>query len=126
MPTVTLTRQTSASTKPGAYLMCLTISNPNNISPYLFVKQRIVKPDGSIDGVFAAVASPTQLEDLGELAPNPEETYYLDSTVTLINNDPAYLDEIFQEILADLQLTLSQVNDLSIITGNEIYTVSNI
>jgi hypothetical protein len=123
MRSVTISRQTSATSRQGNYRVDLTIDSANLITPNLFVKQRVIKPDGTIDDTFAAVASPSEIEDIPELAPGSNR-FFRDSKISLINSDSDYLNQVVQQILIDVQLTVLQMNELDLLTPSEIITVT--
>jgi hypothetical protein len=87
----------------SSYRMTLTITSSEIITPFVFVKQRLSNLDKtSFDDVFAAIATPSQLAELQQLAPNQFSSYFLDKTVTLIGRTVEYLDWIYNEILNEL------------------------
>jgi hypothetical protein len=124
MKSVSLSRQTSATTRPGSYRVDLTINSTNDITAFLFVKERVVKPDGTNDDTFVAVASPSQIEDINESSPGTGTVYFRDKTVSLISTDPQYLNDTVNEILADIQLTVLQMNELDVLTPPQYFTIT--
>ena len=122
--TISLTVQSAASDKPGAYRTDITITGSDTITQYLFVKERIVRPDGTVDDTFAAVASPEQIEDIPQQAPEPPSTFFRDNQVSFISGDPNRLNDVVNEVLSDLQLTVQQATDLQTFTTSTNYTIS--
>ena len=119
-----MTRNTSSTERPGNYLLEFDITSANNITPYLFVKQRVILSDGTKDDSFVTVASLPQIEDINQLVPAKDSTYFRDSTITLISSDPDLLQNISDDIIADLQLTLSQLDELDDIAESETITIT--
>ena len=124
MRSVSISRQKSATCRQGNYRVDLTINTANNITPYLFVKQRIIRPDGSVDEQFAAVASPMQIEEIAQQAPD-NSSYFRDDKVSLVSSDSDYLAQIVNDILADIQLTIIQLDELDVLNPAENITVTN-
>src|SRR5271165_6316610 len=96
--TITLSVQSAQAQRPGAYRTDMTINTGNGITNYLFVKQRTVNADGTIDDSFVAVAGPAEIEDLPQQAPSAPDTFWRDNTISLISADPTKLAEVTQEI----------------------------
>lgn len=122
---ITLTVQ-SSSTQPGIYRTDITINSGNGITPLLFVKQRVIKADGTVDDTFAAVASPEEIEDLPERAPELPGQYFRDSAVSLVSSDLSYLLEVVQTVLDDLALTLKQAGELETFASSTNYTIDSV
>ena len=121
---VTLSRQIAETSEPGAYRMDLTITSSEDTTKFLLVKQRTKKIDGTNNDEFVCVASPAQIEDINEGHPHKDECYFRDNSVSLVSSDPALLSEIFNEILADIQLTLTQLSELEELSPAEIFTIT--
>ena len=115
---VTIQRQTSETSRQGNYRTDLTITSGQDITQYLLVKQRIINPDGTLDDIFAAVASPAQLEDIPANAPDTT-SYYRDYKVSLVSSDSEQLRSVVDQILADIQLTVTQLNELDMLAPTE-------
>ena len=121
---ISLSVQSAAATRPGAYRTDITITSVEGITEYLFVKQRIIRADGSVDDDFAAVASPAQIEDLPQQAPIAPGTYWRDNNVSLISSDPVLMQDVVDTILADLQFTLTQLTELETLGTTIKYVIS--
>jgi hypothetical protein len=91
----------------------------------LFVKQRILLADGTYDDTFVTVASPAQIEDIQQQSPAPGEFFYRDNTFSLISSDPTLLQTTANNILADVQLTIQQSEDLDVLSTAETITVTD-
>jgi hypothetical protein len=108
----------------SSYTMTLSVVSNEDIIPYVFVKQRLSALDkNSFDDVFAAIATPAQLEELGKQAPNEFSSYFLDSSVTLIARTAEYMDWLYNEILAELN---KLVLDYSLLATYANETVTNV
>ena len=112
MKSVTMTRQSAATTKPGNYRLDISITSTQDITPALFVKQRIILPDGTADDTFVAVASPSEIEDIPPYNPGKGEIYFRDSSISLVNSDPEFIENTADSIIADVQLTIIQATEL--------------
>jgi len=123
MRRITLTRVDAKGTpnKPTAYSMELTVSAANDMPNEVFVKQRIGE-DASTDA-FAAVASPEQLESL--LLEPAATSYFRSAKIKLVAANQAALDEMFDQIAAELQLLILNLTALTtVIAPSRVYTVT--
>lgn len=125
MKSVTITRRESQSTRPGNYRVDFTIASGNNITPYLFVKQRVGLADGTYDDTFVTVASPSQIEEIQQQSPAAGEFFFRDNTISLISSDPTLIQTTANNILSDIQLTIQQSEDLDVLSAAETITVTN-
>lgn len=123
MKTVSISASVASSEKAGAHRLDLTVNTANDITQYIFVKERILRPDNTFDDVFVCIASPAQLEDLPQLNPGTG-SYFRDNAVSLISSDPNYLTYVKDGILADVQLLLSQATELDNLSSAGTYTVT--
>lgn len=112
--------------KLPAYRVDVSITGANDITTKLFVKQRILKPEGTTEDNFVAVASPTNLEDFAEDAPLVDSSFFRSNSISLASSDPAFLSSTLETILSELSLLTKQMEILdenSSITTN--YTVTS-
>jgi hypothetical protein len=123
MKSVNVTRADAVSV-PGAYRMDLTIDNANDITPKLFVKQRLVNPDHSTNDVFITVANAVDLEDYAEDAPADGDTYFRTDTASFVSGDTQVLNDIFDEVLQLVQVVCQQASDLETLSTTAVYTVN--
>ena len=121
---ISVTTQSAQSERPGAYRTDITITSSDAITTYLFVKQRIVRLDGSVDDTFAAVAGPAEIEDIPQSAPEPPSAFFRDNQVSFISTDLNQLTDVVNQVLTDLQLTVQQSTDLLTFTSSTNYTIS--
>lgn len=124
MLSITLTQSNAQSTRPGNYLVTLAITSAESITSFLFVKKRIIRPDGSSDDTFVTVASPAQIEDIPQQVPGPDDPYWRDDTITLVSSDPDLLNDVISEITEDIQLTLIEATDLQTISSSQVITIT--
>ena len=112
MYSVTLSKSTAQSTSLGNYRVDMTISAAESITQFLFVKQRTLLADGTNDDTFVTVASPAQIAEIQQSTPTKDSSYFRDNAISLISSDPEFIQQIADDILADIQLTLQQASDL--------------
>lgn len=74
--------------------------------------------------MFAAVASPAQLEDLDEDSPAEGNTYFRVAKIQIIGTDPDYLQDVFTQIVADSELLIDNYDALSALQVQATYTVT--
>ena len=123
MKTVSVQVSRAQTDTNGAYRMDLTITSSNDITKYLFVKQRILLPDNTNDDRFVTVANPVQIEDIPQQVPDDGDVYFRDLSVSLVSADPNLLAETRDRILADLQLTISQAEQLDLLAADVTYNI---
>ena len=121
---ILLSVQSAQSERPGAYRTDITINSAQDITKFLFVKERIVRPTGEIDDSFAAVASPAEVEELPESAPESPSKYFRDNTVSLVSSDISELHSVVSSILAELGRTVKQWSDLQTFTSSITYSIT--
>ena len=108
-----------------AYRIDLSITAANDITTKIFVKKRFKKYDGTLDDSFVAVASPTNLQDFAEDAPNEGQNYFRTNCISLQTSDVNYLNTVLQEILSDISLLLNEETVLDGISNQSItYTIT--
>ena len=95
-----------------AYGMTLTVTSADDMPTEVFVKQRL-SADGTQDQ-FAAIASPAQLEDLLANEPSGDTSYYRSSTVSFVVANPARLEEIYNQVVAEVQALVYNLNILDL------------
>jgi hypothetical protein len=108
----------------NSYEMSLEVTSSQNISSNIFVKQRLRTSNNCINDVFAAIASPNQLESLGIGSPTADTSYFLDSQITLITNTAEYMGTILQDILSQLQKLTIDVQLLQTLVPATTYTIT--
>lgn len=111
-------------TETGPYKLAMTVTVANGISRAIFVKQRVRTVENSTTDNFVAVASSTQLEDLAELSPSPDTSYYRDYTFEIVGENPDYLDWVRQNVLSEAQNLLNNENALAANYGTSVYTLT--
>ena len=90
--------------------MDLTVTSADDMPKEIFVKQRFALDDD----VFAAIASPAQLEDLPINEPDGVTTYFRTSSVSLVAANQAALDSIYASIVAEVQQLVANLNALDV------------
>lgn len=109
--------------------MILEVTAANGIAKEVFVKQRLRDPlTSTFQDVFAAVASPAQMEDLDINEPTPDTTFFRVKLVDIVGSSPTYLNDVFDSILVDAQKLISDTDTMAdlIDEGNYIVTASAI
>ncbi len=83
--------------------MTLQVTGSQNIPATVFVLRRFKTTSKTNNDVFAAIASPEQLESLGVNAPYANTSFFLASEVSLVATTVEGLNDILQEILRELE-----------------------
>ena len=107
------------------YVLALNVTASQNITKKIFVKQRVRTNLGTIDDVFVAVSSPEQLEDLAEDNPRDGTSYFRSDNICIIASNEAYLTKVFDTIMDDVQLLMSNSEALDILAPDGTYVVSS-
>jgi len=106
--------------------MTLEVLSTENMPKNVFVKQRIRDlVNNNFDDVFAAVCTPAQLEDFDDDAPKQGASYFRTYTVDIVSRNSAYLEDVFQSILAELQKLADDYAALGELQPDGIYTITN-
>jgi len=109
----------------NAYRMVLEITAAEGMSKYAFVNQRIkdfIK--NTFDDQFAAVCTPAQLEDLDMNSPAAGTSYYRTYQIDVQSRNAAYLEEVFQSIVRELQKLVSDYEALNVLQADGLYTIT--
>ncbi len=108
-----------------SYKMVLEVVSSENITRYVFVKQRIRDPlTETFKDAFAAVASPAQLEEFDERSPAANSSYFRDYKVELVSYTAEYLDEVFTSILYDIQKLVEDFEIIDNIEPDGIFSIT--
>ena len=104
----------------------LVISSGNEDTPgKIFVNQRIKNfSKDSFDDVFVAVATPVQLEDFAEDAPDAGTSYYRTNRIELIARTVEELNSVFQSMLFEIDKLVLDLSDLDKLSAAGIYVIS--
>lgn len=108
-----------------AFRTTLEILSSEDITKYVFVNQRIrdyIK--NNFEDVFAAVSSPTQLEDLDIGSPSAETSYYRTHCIDIVTYSMNYMNEIVDSILIELQKLLRDFEALNRLKPEALYELT--
>lgn len=113
--------------EPGnsAYKLSLEVTASQGITKYVFVKQRHKKTDNTWIDTFVAVASAANVADFDENSPAAGESYFRTSKVELTSSNSDHLEDVFNNILAELQLLADQTEILDELQVDGIYTINS-
>ncbi|NBQ67286.1 MAG: hypothetical protein EBU46_00030 [Nitrosomonadaceae bacterium] len=125
MKTITLQRK-AVSLLPGTtnYKLSLSVTSVHDITDKVFVKRRLFKFDNTFEDVFVAVASPAQIEELPVDAPSAPNIHYRSAKVDITSSDPQLLEDIFTNIIAELQMLTDQLTTLDEMAVDGTYSIS--
>jgi len=121
MITLDLVRKaTDFDPKASSYKLILEVNSAQNITPKIFVNQRLKNlSEDTFEDVFAAVATPAQLEDFDEDSPGPGSSYYRTNKIEILSRNADYLDDVYDDIVWQVQKLVDDMKALTIIK-NEI------
>lgn len=104
----------------SGYRMILEIVSAEDITPKVFVNQRLRNfLKGTTEDVFAAVATSAQLEDLDDDAPAEGTTFFRSHKVEILSRNPDYLKDVYDDIVWELQKLCDDVRSLEVLTEQE-------
>lgn len=110
----------------SSYRLNLEVLSTENIPRAVFLKQRIrnfIK--NNFDDVFAAVTTPAQIEDFDEDSPGTDSSYFRVYNIELISRNAAYLEDVFESVLVELQKLVDDYEAIQSLEPDAIYTISS-
>lgn len=119
-----LRKASSFDEKTTSYRLVLEIISTEDISKYVFVKQRIRNhAKNTFEDVFAAIATPNQLEDLEINSPGADSSFFLSNQVEIVTRNADFLEQVFDDIVSSLQRLVLDTESLNILEGDGIYEI---
>lgn len=119
-----LRKSTKFNDKLTSYQLDLEITSSENITKYVFVKQRIRNAlTNKFDDVFVAIATPDLLESLDQNSPTEVTSYFRDYKISLVGRTLEYINQTFQDILSELQKLVTDVTVLPDLEVDGIYEI---
>lgn len=120
-----LRRSTNFDANLTSYKMILEILSSENITKSIFVKQRIRNYfKNQFEDVFAAIATPVQLEDLDEGSPKEGDSYFRCSSVELVARTPEFLENVFSSIQSEIQKLVIDFEAVNELQADGVYTIT--
>ncbi len=126
MANIKLLRKSSSYDESiASYRMIVEVTQANDITSKIFVNQRLRNfTSQSFEDVFVAVATPAQIEDFAENAPNEGSTYLRTSKIDVVSRNAAYLESVFEDIISNVQKLLEDVEALQVLDTELEYTIT--
>lgn len=120
-----LRKSTSFDPKEASYRISLEVYSTENISKNVFIKQRLKNfVKNNFDDVFVAIATPAQLEDFDVDSPAADTSFYRTSKIDLISRNAAYLEEVFESVLSELQKLVDDHEALNALSADGLYIIT--
>lgn len=120
-----LRRSTEYNDTLQSYRMVLEITKAESISKYVFVNQRIKNfQANTFEDVFAAVATPAQLEDFDVNSPSAGTSFFRTSKVDIVSRNLAYLEDVFTSIVLELQKLTDDTAALTLLHTDATYEIA--
>lgn len=118
-------KSTSFDPTAGSYSIVLEVMSTENINKNVFIKQRLRDfIDNNFDDTFCAIATPAQMEDFDIASPAAGESYFRSDKIQLTSRNAAYLEQVFESILKELQKLLDDYESLNVLNTDGIYTIT--
>jgi len=109
----------------SSYRLVVEAVNAVDMPNKIFVMQRIRNfAKGTFDQVFAAVCTPTQLEDFEEDTPGEGTSYYRTNKIELIGRTPEFLETVFNSLLYETKKLVVDLTDMDNLSDAAVYNVS--
>ncbi len=127
MASITLNRKTAEyDPKLLSYKMIVEVTAAQDITPKIFVNQRLYNFfKTNFEDVVVAIATPTQIEDFGEDAPNEGDSYFRTSKVEVVCRTLEALEYWYAAVVGDLQRLVLDVDVLTELTDEADVTISS-
>lgn len=107
-----------------SYSISLSVVQYEGITNYIFVKQRFRKTKSlDFEDVFVAVASPAQLDDFDVNSPAEGDSHFRTKEITLTTKTLVYLEQVFQQIVVDIQKLVDEFEVKEILDPQGIYEI---
>ena len=119
-----LRKSITQDTSGQAYILEMEINAAEEITPDLFLKQRVSNFDGTTTDNFIGVATPVDIEDYPAKAPGTESSIFRDNIISLVSPDPTLLQESLDTILYELELLVDQATVLDNLSADAVYTIT--
>jgi hypothetical protein len=107
-------RATDFDPAASSYRLTLEVNSAQNITSKVFVNQRLRNlSNNSFEDVFAAVATPAQLEDFDEDVPGPGTSYYRTNKIDILSRNADYLNDVYDDIVWQVQKLVDDMKALT-------------
>lgn len=101
----------------SSYKLILEVNSAQDITPKIFVNQRFKNLSNNVfEDIFAAVATPAQLEDFDEDSPAAGTSYYRTNKIEILSRNADYLEDVYDDIVWQVQ---KLVDDMKALTNIE-------
>ncbi len=117
-------RSTVVDTRTGNMLLVIEATASEDMPKEVFVNQRLVQADNKFEDVFAAVATPVQLEDFATLCPNAGTHYFRKEKVELVCFSAEYAQEVWETIEAEVAMLVQDLNDMDELSEAQTVVIS--
>ena len=126
MANITLSRSSSSfDSDQSSYRITLEVTQAENITPKIFVKQRLRNlSNQTFDDVFAAVCTPAQLEDFAVDAPNEGSSFYRSNKIDIVARNADYLESVYEDIVTEVQQLCKGVEALDLLNNQITVTIN--
>ena len=109
-----VSRATDFDPAASSYRLTLEVNSAQNITSKVFVNQRLRNlSNNSFEDVFAAVATPAQLEDFDEDVPGPGTSYYRTNKIDILSRNADYLNDVYDDIVWQVQKLVDDMKALT-------------
>ena len=128
MASVTIARKSADYDEhSSSYHLVLEATTSTDMKKEVFVIQRLYDfVSKTTDDVTVAIATPSQLEDLGVDNPKEGDSYYLSAKAEWMSSSPDYLEEVWKVVKADVQRLCLDIEALAEdLDGDATYTINS-
>ena len=99
--------------------------NAVNMPSKIFVNQRIRNfATDTFDDTFAAICTPTQLEDFPEDAPAEGSSYFRTNKVEVVCRTPEQLQSVFNSLVYETKKLVVDLTDMERLSAAQVYSIT--
>jgi hypothetical protein len=109
-----------------SYKLKVSVVGAQGMPEKIFVKQRIKNfSKQKFDDTFVAVATPAQLEDFHEDAPEEGSSYFRTDQIEIISRTPEAIAKIFESLLYEIKKLTKDLSDIELLSNAVVYSISD-
>ncbi|MEI6702596.1 MAG: hypothetical protein WCL71_03550 [Deltaproteobacteria bacterium] len=109
----------------SSYLLVVEVVDAQDMPKEIFVNQRIRNfAKNSFDDAFAAVCTPTQLEDFPVNAPDENSSFYRTSKIELVGRTAEMVKTVFDSLVYEVKKLVVDLSDLDNLSVSQTFDIS--
>lgn len=110
----------------SSYKLELQAVDAQNMTNKIFVNQRTRSfSKDTLEDVFCAIATPTQLEDFAEDSPNEGTSFFRTNRIELVARTPEMLQDVFESILYEVKKLVVDLDALDNLEDAQVFLINS-